>query len=213
MGAMSVSRGPLEWSIASRALVEGECGDAAVVVPCRAGVLLAVIDGLGHGPDAKHAAALAAGVLNAHTDESVVRLLERCHAGLRATRGAVMSVVSLHTQARSLTWGGIGNVEGVLLRAGRTRERAREYLPLRGGIVGYGVAPTLLSRSLALSPGDTLVLATDGIAPDFVEHLALEHSPRLLADEILGEWGRANDDALVLVARYSEEAPGADGLS
>jgi hypothetical protein len=53
-----------------------------------------------------------------------------------------------------------------------------------------------------LSPGDTLVMATDGVRSGFAADLPLHGSPQALADEILARDGKRTDDALVLVARY-----------
>jgi phosphoserine phosphatase RsbX len=193
---------PFEWAFASCALAAGESGDAFAVLPFVGGVLIAVIDGLGHGPEAARAAAVALEVLGAHPDESVVTLIERCHTGLRATRGAVMSLVSLRTLNAALTWIGVGNVECVLLRASG-QPRARTYLSPGGGIVGYKL-PVLKADHLWLLPGDTLVLATDGISAGFVDRVPLAMPPQALANAILAKCARGDDDALVLVARYKE---------
>jgi len=61
-----------------------------------------------------------------------------------------------------------------------------------------------------VAPGDTLVLATDGIQSGFADELAVDASPQQLADQILARSGKSTDDALVLVARYVGEA-GAKG--
>jgi phosphoserine phosphatase RsbX len=197
---------PFDWAFASRPLTAGESGDACALFPFVGGVLIAVIDGLGHGPEAAKAAAVAIAVLRAHADESLVVLMERCHAALHATRGAVMSLVSVRGQDAALTWLGVGNVECVLLRASGAHEKARTYLPLTGGIVGYKL-PELRANSLCLLPGDTLVLATDGIDVGFLDRVGLSSPPQALADAILAKCARVDDDALVLIARYRQETP------
>ena len=55
-----------------------------------------------------------------------------------------------------------------------------------------------------LKPGDTLILATDGVRSDFYLGLDLKKSPKQLADHILEQSARRSDDALVAVARYTE---------
>jgi len=192
----------IDWGSASSALDGMESGDTHVVAPFPNGVLLAVIDGLGHGTEAAAAAQQAAQILSANAGEAVLSLVQRCHEGLRKTRGAVMSVASLNAQDSSVTWVGIGNVEGVLLRADRTANPSREAINLRGGIVGYQLPP-LQPATVALSRGDTLIMVTDGIDSGFMTGLAVEHAPQTLADFILTQHARGTDDALVLVARYS----------
>jgi hypothetical protein len=57
-------------------------------------------------------------------------------------------------------------------------------------------------ESLAISPGDQLVFATDGIESDFVADLAREGSPQEKAEYMLRRHHRGNDDGLVLVMSF-----------
>jgi serine phosphatase RsbU (regulator of sigma subunit) len=178
-----------------------ESGDLDVVVGFEDGALVALIDGLGHGTEAAIAANTAARILKAHAREPVSALVERSHEGLRKTRGAVMSLASFNARDSLLTWIGVGNVEGLLLRADSATLPNREGMSLRGGVVGYQLPP-LRATALSVALGDTLILATDGIRSGFTAGLALERSPQELADGILARHGKVSDDALVLVARY-----------
>lgn len=185
---------------------ERESGDAWVLAPFDGGALLAVIDGLGHGPEAAHPAQLARRALQAEPHTDLVSLIERCHTALRHTRGAVMTLVQIHLPGPSMTWVAVGNVEGRLVRGQRPDERAShpdEAVLLMGGVVGYRLPPALKPATLALDPGDTVMLATDGLRADALETLA-EHSAgaQQQADALLATHGRDTDDALVLIARY-----------
>jgi serine phosphatase RsbU (regulator of sigma subunit) len=195
----------IAWGCAGRALGDpregSESGDLQFVVDLDDGALVAVIDGLGHGTEAAAAAKVAAQILEAHAAESVLELMRRCHEGLRKTRGAVMSLACFSASASSITWIGVGNVEGALLRAAPTAHPPREDLSMRGGVVGYQL-PTLRATEVFVAPGDTLILATDGIRSGFTTGLSLERSPQEIADDILARHWRLTDDALVLVARY-----------
>jgi hypothetical protein len=200
---MTAAREPLvvEWGSAGAALDGADSGDACVVAPFPGGALVAVIDGLGHGPEARDATREAVRILEACAGEPLGALVERCHEALRKTRGAVMSLASFDARAASLTWLGVGNVEGFLLRAA-PGGRPRESLTLRGGVVGYQLPP-LRPAALSVARGDTLVMATDGIRSAFVADLAPSPRPQELADAILARHARGTDDALVLVARYA----------
>jgi phosphoserine phosphatase RsbX len=190
----------IEWGTAGMPIPgEVESGDLHVVAPFADGVLVALIDGLGHGPDAAEAARVAATLLAAHANETPISLLQRCHEGLRKTRGVVMSVASLDVRDSSLTWLGVGNVEGVLLRA--DPESTSEAIALRGGVVGYQMPP-LRAEVLPIGRGDTLILATDGIRSDFKLGVALEAASQAIAESILARCAKTSDDATVLVARY-----------
>jgi serine phosphatase RsbU (regulator of sigma subunit) len=197
----------LEWGVASLALPgQAVSGDLHLVQPFAEGVLVAAVDGLGHGAEAAHAAEVAVAILQAYAHEPVLPLLQRCHEALRATRGAVLTVASFHAPSWTITWGGVGTIEAVLLRADGKARPAREEVLLQGGVVGLQLPP-LRGVALPVAPGDTLLLATDGIKSGFADGLRLEDSPQQLADHILARYVKGRDDALVLVARYLGGVP------
>jgi len=194
----------IEWGVAAQALPgEAQSGDLHFVKQVGAGALVAVVDGLGHGAEAATAARVAVTALERHSTESPAPLIERCHRALQGTRGAVMSVAVLGRPDGSMTWLGVGNVEGLLLHGdGAARSRSgRESLVTRGGIVGSEL-PRLHPTILPIARGDLLIFATDGIREGFADGLSPEAAPQHLADEILARHGKGTDDALVLVARY-----------
>lgn len=192
--------GPVEWAIAQRSLDERfVSGDQYVVRPFPDRILVAVIDGLGHGSKAADAALTAVRSLQANSLPSVIPLIKRCHEDLLRTRGAVISLASFHPTEGTLTWLGVGNVEGLLCHANGSA--SRERLLLAGGVVGYRL-PTLRAVVLPIAPGDTLIFATDGIRSNFSNDLPLTLSPQAIADHILAQHRRGTDDALALVARY-----------
>src|SRR5262245_17855870 len=102
----------IEWGVA-RLIHPGESvsGDVHVVVPHGRGVLLAVIDGSGHGPEAARAAQLAVAALQQDPNADVADHLARCHAALGRSRGAVMTLADFNSRERTLTLCGVGNVE------------------------------------------------------------------------------------------------------
>lgn len=191
--------GPLDWACRSRPLYpEVESGDIHVVAPFVDGALLAVADGLGHGPEAAAAARIAAATLMSHAGEDPGQLISKCHRALRGTRGAAVLILSLSYQEARVAWAGIGNVEGWHLRT-----TGREALISRAGVVGYQLSSPRL-RSSPLAPGDMFVLATDGISARFGEDITTV-PPDRLASTLFERHARATDDALVLVARYGQE--------
>jgi serine phosphatase RsbU (regulator of sigma subunit) len=187
----------IAWGWAGSGL-ETPSGDLHVVVPFPGGALVALIDGLGHGPEAAMAASAAIPALEAHASDPPVELVQRCHGALRKTRGAVMSLASFRTAGSSMTWLGIGNVDAVLVRGSGDRAEA---LAVRGGVVGYQL-PAVRATTVTVSPGDVLIMATDGIHSGFTEGLVLEDSPQEIAEYILARFAHGSDDAHVVVARY-----------
>lgn len=192
----------VEWGVAARALPgQAVSGDASLVQPFPGGALFAVVDGLGHGSEATTAAQLATSILREDPSAPVLSLINRCHEALRRTRGAVISLASYREAESSLTWLGIGNVEGTLIRAGSNANPPREDVLLRGGVVGFQM-PSPRAAVISVSAGDLLVFATDGVRPDFQSEALSGQFPQQCAERILEEYVRGDDDALVLAARF-----------
>ena len=192
----------IEWGVASLTMPgQSQSGDRHLVQPYTNGLLVAVLDGLGHGEQATAVADLAVTALIKHAHESVIALVKRCHDALRETRGVVMSLASFNELDRVLTWIGIGNVEGLVLHAEGSPHSRHEYLLLRGGVVG-GQLPSLSASIVPLTQGDTLVFTTDGIRGGFAKDLSTSDPPQEMADRILAKYSKGSDDALVFVARF-----------
>jgi phosphoserine phosphatase RsbX len=171
-------------------------GDDSVVIQSAVGILVAVVDGLGHGCPARHAAVTAVHTVRELADESLVSIVSACHEALRASRGAAMSTAVITADSGTMSWLGVGNVAGTLWR--RTNDSVA--LPLLDGIVGHGLPP-LEPTAVEVQRGDVLIVATDGVAPVFADSLPLTGSAADIAERLLAD-GTTNDDALVLVARY-----------
>jgi serine phosphatase RsbU (regulator of sigma subunit) len=176
-------------------------GDCEVVRVFERGVLIAALDGLGHGAEAADAARRGCATLERHAGETPVNLVRRCHTELHGTRGSAMSIASFDASDATLTWLSVGNVEGLLWQRNGDHV-ARSGLVTRGGVVGSQLPP-LRAEVLTVAPGDLLILATDGIRGEFSEHVTLETPPQALANQILARYARDTDDALIVVARFA----------
>jgi len=193
----------VEYGVAKAALPgQGESGDQHLVSCNQKGVLIAAIDGIGHGDEAADAANMAVSILKEGADEPILSLVELCHEKLRSTRGVVFSLASIDTAHGLMTWVGIGNVLGVLMRGDTKKGNAVETLLLRGGVVGSQLPP-LQATVLQIARGDTVYFVTDGIRRDFAQNLTAMENPQRAADRILGQFRNGKDDALVLVARLT----------
>jgi|ERR1043166_1298173 serine phosphatase RsbU (regulator of sigma subunit) len=193
----SIAKCPVSWGVASRALPgQSVCGDLHLIRNFADGVLIAVVDGLGHGEEAAVAARTALAVLENHPEAPLNVLVQSCHEALIKTRGAVMTLAFLQCAERQLTWLGVGNVEAVLVSGSRPTRRA----VVLSGVVGYQL-PALRASAVPMAPGDLLVFVTDGIDAGFPEELPSKESPQGLADRILERHFKGNDDALVLAVR------------
>jgi serine phosphatase RsbU (regulator of sigma subunit) len=180
---------------------ERESGDQHLVCCHQSGILVAAIDGIGHGAEAANAARAAIAVLKNGVGEPIIPLVAACHEKLRSTRGVVLSLASIDAKHGLMTWLGVGNVPGVLVRADK-KANSQETLLLRGGVVGDHL-PQLQASVLPVAPGDLLVFATDGIRTDFVRTLSALENPQRVAERILKAFCSQSDDALVLALRIS----------
>jgi serine/threonine protein phosphatase PrpC len=189
-----------EWSAVSATLPgEAESGDRHLACSLPDGMLFAAVDGLGHGSQAAAASRVAVETLQRHAGEPVATLLARCHDSLRLTRGAAMNLASFNSRHATMFWIGVGNVEGLLLRA--NPQLPGEKLLCRNGVVGSRL-PQLQAAMLPVAHGDVLVFATDGIASDFVQTIRMGEPTQAIAERVLARHNKGTDDALVLVARY-----------
>lgn len=198
----------LEWAYASLTLPgQAECGDMQLVCDSVEGALIAVVDGLGHGEEAAAAAQAAVRSLGRNANESVISILKHCHEDLRHTRGVVLTVASFNSRDETMTWLGVGNVDGQLFHTEPGAEPTSEAILLRGGVVGYNL-PKLAASLISITPGDTVILTTDGVQNGYHLDLNLNESPQKIADNILARSAKGTDDALVLVAKYLGSATG-----
>ena len=192
----------LDWSWAGAAMPGfSESGDRHVFRTFEGGALAAVTDGLGHGEQAALAAETTSAVLEQNASENVIALVTNCHEKLKGTRGVALSLASFDFDQGLMTWMGVGNVEGALLRADSMCGHRDEYLLLRAGVVGSHL-PGLQAAVLPIFPGDMLILATDGIESGFDQSRVRMQTPAKAAQAILAHHARGKDDALVFVAKY-----------
>jgi phosphoserine phosphatase RsbX len=192
----------IEWGSTSRFRAgETTGGDLGMVVTVPRGTLVAVIDGAGHGPDAARAAAAAADVVRGFAGDDLRLLVRDCDEALRPTRGAAVSIALLSIADRQLTWAGVGNVEGRLVRSQTKQQRRNVSLPLVSGVLGRGL-PRVRPTTVDLELGDVLILATDGVSASFADWLHPTGRPEEIAEGIVEDHGKAADDRLVLVVRY-----------
>ena len=116
----------LSWRVAGRPRAgEAVSGDIAVVAGTGQRTLVAVIDGLGHGEHAAAAAECARDVLLENVGEPLAPLVVLCHQAMARTRGAAMVVASIEHATSRLSWLGVGNVVGALVRVDRPRTMDR----------------------------------------------------------------------------------------
>lgn len=202
-GRLPLERPAVEGLVAFLSLPkegETENGDAAMVRRfddgAAGGALIAVIDALGHGQHAAAAAEVALSYLNeAPVTRGLRVIVEELHDRLRGTRGAAAMLLLVRDQ--KLEGCGVGNVA---LRSYRGRVPAT----LTPGILGSGGPLKLLRVFQAeVSPGDRLVVHSDGIDGRFDDEVSRRALPQDTCQAIMKRHRRPHDDATVLVADFA----------
>lgn len=196
--------GPIEWARAGRPLPsEYVSGDRGLAVDIDGeAALFGVVDGLGHGPEAATAALRAIDAVTRSGSERLEVLVQLCHRVLEGTRGVAMTLARVDFAANTLTWTGVGNVTADLVAKSATGVQIRSSARLTAGIVGYRIPEVRPAQVVSIRPGDLLVMSTDGIAGDYLDHVDFSASAVVIAEELLGKDAKETDDAMVLTARH-----------
>lgn len=187
------------WGAVSIAKAGEEvCGDGWSVSPAAAGLTLLVADGLGHGPEAADAANEAVRLFHRFNGHQIGTLLDYIHGGLRATRGAAVSIARFDEAGGRLMYSGIGNVAGVLSTSSGLRRMVS--MP---GTAGYNVRK-IQAFEYPMQPG-LVILHSDGLQSSWTleryTNLSSRH-PALIAAVLYRDLSRGRDDATVLVAKW-----------
>lgn len=184
---------PSEYTSGDRGIAVEIDGEAA---------LFGVVDGLGHGPAAAEAALRAVDAVTGACSEPVEALLQLCHRVLADTRGVAMTLARVDFAANTVTWTGVGNVTAELLAKAPTGIQLRSSARLSGGIIGYRIPESIPAQVVSIRPGDLLLMSTDGIAEDYLDHIDFSATAVAIAEGLLGKDAKETDDAMVLAARH-----------
>lgn len=184
---------PSEYTSGDRGIAVDVGGEAA---------LFGVVDGLGHGPAAAEAAVRAVDAVTRASSERVEVLIQLCHRVLVGTRGVAMTLARVDFAANTLTWTGVGNVTAHLVAKTPTGIQIRSSARLTGGIVGYRIPEIKPAQVVSIRPGDLMIMSTDGIVEDYLDHIDFSATAVSIAEGLLGKDAKETDDAMVLAARH-----------
>jgi anti-sigma regulatory factor (Ser/Thr protein kinase) len=184
------------WGAVSVALPGEEVnGDSWTAEECDGGRTFLVADGLGHGPDAAEASVQAVRIFQRHKGHQVGTLLDYVHGGLRATRGAAVSVARLNPERSKITFAGIGNVAGAVAAPSGIRR-----MVALSGTAGH-VVRKIQTFEYPFSEG-IVILHSDGLATSWTLDRypgLLNAHPTLIAAVLYRDFARRRDDVTVLV--------------
>lgn len=180
---------------------ETVCGDgwAFAFAGDRTGMM--VVDGLGHGPDAAEAAAVA---LEAFAEEPLAaprELLQHIHEALRRTRGAAVMLLQADAAEGTVRSAGAGNVIGRLVSGVSDRTVLTQH-----GTAGVTMR-TPDETSTPWPEHALLIVCSDGIETRWKSDLLmplLSRDPTLAAAVLARDHCRGRDDATVAVLRRKD---------
>lgn len=187
----------MKFSVLSRPKPgEDVSGDAYFIKHGPGYALFSVIDALGHGVGAHETVNVALKILEENYMEPLITIIERCHKGLRHTRGAAIAVCRLDFTQRFLEHIGIGNVE---TRIYGGPEPSRPFC--FNGTLGMAMERWRVIQ-YPYTEGSAIVMYSDGISGRFdLSPQECAKTPQDIASLIFDEYIRDYDDATVLVGR------------
>lgn len=172
-------------------------GDKALIVKTNGVIYCLLVDGLGHGIEAAEAAALAARRFRENISLDTQPMLKLIHSSLRGTRGAVGAVARIDLSKKTVSYCGLGNIEGIIVSGA-----SRKHLVSLNGTLGYE-AHRFTEFQLPWTPGSTLVMHTDGLSSKTFNSLdEVENKPAaMIAGWLYKQHAKDHDDATVLVLK------------
>ena len=159
-------------------------GDTVVIRPLGQALFVAIVDVLGHGPEAHELTHVIKTYLGRYGNADVSGVMTRLHQHLKGTRGAAVGLCAFDESTGCIEYVGVGNT--AIRRFGKADTR----LVSKDGVVGHTMR-SLLPQTMQLEPGDLIVLHTDGVSSRFTAEDypgALHHSPEEVTRKAPVRW-------------------------
>jgi len=185
-------------SFARPCLGERVSGDTVVIEHRDDFLFLAMVDALGHGPQANAVANQAERFLRNHWSSDVLDTMHRLHSELKGTIGAGAGLCVVDRVTREVRYTSVGNT--VLRTFGPRATR----LISTDGIIGIRFR-TPAVQAAPLNESGIILLYTDGVSDHFdVEQYPQihYHSASAIAHKIVASFGKPYDDATCMAMRY-----------
>jgi len=191
---------PLDIGAASRGKL-ADNGDEFVIRRWGAHALVGVIDGCGHGEPAHRAARIARHYVEGHYESPLVDIFAGVERDCRATRGVVMALARFNGISGEVSFASVGNIESRMW----TAEEAKPVKVRRGILGAHASRPALTTHPWTAD--SILVMHSDGVNKRWdrtVLGRQAHDSADVIARSLLRQFGKALDDATVVVVRGKE---------
>ena len=172
-------------------------GDSFVVKHWGQKALVAVIDGLGHGPYAHRAAETARQYVESHFDAPLSSIFLGVSRACIATRGVVMAVALFDGARETFSFASLGNVEARILNSSD-----QATLLITRGILGHTNKMPAVNE-YPWDPHSVFVMHSDGLLTRWYweDFMFANEPPSRIAQRLLATLARKEDDATVIVVK------------
>ncbi len=198
-GAKQIAQSALEVGVVSEPLAgEDVSGDGWGMRSSLDGILLMVVDGLGHGVLASEAAREAERVLSETRETSPKDIIHTTHAALKKTRGAAAAIARIDIEKGLLSYAGVGNISAAIVAPAASRSIASH-----NGILGQNTE-RVQEFTFPWNADNILVMHSDGLASrwDLQRYAGIWNKPSSVIAAVLHrDYSRGRDDVTVLVAK------------
>ncbi len=175
-------------------------GDAAMIERRGHLMMIAVIDGLGHGPEAHRVSSAACDYLKHRWSQDVVATTRALHDEMRGSLGAVAGIAVVDTRSGQVNFSGIGNINYRVFG-----QRNLRLLSMAGNLGHQIRSPRQEQHTLAND--DVVLMYSDGITDRF----DLQDYPQILyqgadtvARTVVDRFGKNHDDATCVALRMRQ---------
>jgi hypothetical protein len=190
------------WGISGRPFPgEKVSGDMAFAHRFESGDFFAVVDALGHGPEAHDVAVLAEAYLQQLDNADLLAAIDGLNAALFGSRGAAATLAFKPFGRDEVSCLGVGNT------ALRILSRENGSLVPTDGIVGQRFRSPRI-QTLPLARDALLIMHSDGVNSAISLNdlpSARYQGPQAISRTIIRNFSKPFDDAICLVARYRND--------
>lgn len=178
---------------------ESVSGDAIVFKAFGEKLLLAVIDGTGHGHEAHSVSSKMAEYIDNLPECTLPHhIIQQLHGILEPCIGASVGIAVLDTVKQEVTYSGVGNISAYILG------HHDHSFSSASGTVGNKFR-RIPSETRTLMAGDLIILHSDGIKSRFYTQFEVAHlkqSVRQILRYIFSNFEKKHDDASCIVYRF-----------
>lgn len=177
---------------------ETVCGDSYLTIETEEHLILAIVDGLGSGSQAKKAADKAVQCFLQHQHLEVKEMMMLCNKELLHTRGAVAGIAKLNFSTSLMTFAGIGNVHFLLCPA---EHKTIRPLSKPGYLNGRPIQ--VLQHQFYYPVGTPFMMYSDGLdVKQTLEHkIRASSNIQLWVELLMEQLGSSQDDLTFILGK------------